>query len=154
VAKVILRGEHLKAIEAHGESAYPHEGAGFMLGRTDGDAVIVEALLPLHNRREAEARHNRYELSPQDFLRAEQDAARRGLSLVGVFHSHPDHPARPSEFDREHAWPNFSYLITAVGKGNAGVTRAWRLREDRAAFDEDLLEIEQVRSRQPLEGDQ
>lgn len=142
MAKVILRRGHLKAIEAHGESTYPHEGAGFMLGRTDGDAVIVKALLPLNNRREAEARHNRYELGPQDFLRAELDAARRGLSLVGVFHSHPDHPAHPSEFDREHAWPNFSYLITAVGKGEAGVTRTWRLREDRTAFDEDLLEIE------------
>lgn len=144
--KVRLSKEHLQAIEAHGEAAYPNEGAGFMLGRNEGESVQVEAVLPLENRREPEARYNRYELSPQDFVRAEMQAAQQGLDLVGVFHSHPDHPARPSEFDREHALPNFSYLITSVvgqgepGSGSAQVTRAWRLRDDRSAFDEDTLE--------------
>jgi proteasome lid subunit RPN8/RPN11 len=138
--KIILSAEYLRAIEAHGEATYPNEGAGFMLGRRNGKTVSVEALLPVENRREAGAQHNRYELSPQDFMQAELEAARRGLDLVGVFHSHPDHPAQPSEFDREHAWPNFSYLITSVGEGKARVTRAWSLREDRTAFAEDLLE--------------
>lgn len=143
--KIILTTEHLRAIEKHGEAAYPNEGAGFMLGRANGETVTVEVVLPLENKCEAESQYNRYELSPQDFIKAEQEANRRGLDLIGVFHSHPDHPARPSDFDREHAWPNLVYLITSVaGSGNAvggaQVTRAWRLREDRTVFDEDLLE--------------
>jgi proteasome lid subunit RPN8/RPN11 len=139
--KVILTADHLHTIEAHGEAAYPNEGAGLMLGRASGEAVTVEALLPLENTRAVEEQYNRYELSPHDFLQAELEAERRGLSVVGVFHSHPDHPARPSEFDREHALPNFSYLITTVAEGKAQVTRAWWLRQDRTAFDEDVLEI-------------
>ena len=137
--RVSLSAEHLRAIEAHGEAAYPAEGVGFILGRVNGETVLVEALLPLPKRREAAAQHNRYELSPQDFMRAELEAAQRGADVVGVFHSHPDHPAEPSAFDREHALPNFSYLITSVMEGRAGVTRAWRLRDDRRAFDEDQM---------------
>lgn len=139
--RVQLTERDLRAVEAHGESAYPDEGAGFLLGRTDGETCAVEVVLPMENQREAEARYNRYELAPADFLQAELDAARRGLDLVGVFHSHPDHPARPSEFDREHALPHFCYLITSVVGGQAGATHAWRLRGDRAAFDEDDLVV-------------
>jgi proteasome lid subunit RPN8/RPN11 len=101
--------------------------------------VIVEGLLPLANRREAEAQHNRYELGPRDFVQAEDEAEARDLDLVGVFHSHPDHPNRPSEFDRAHALPNFSYLITTVAQGKAGATRAWRLLDDRSQFVEDVI---------------
>jgi proteasome lid subunit RPN8/RPN11 len=137
--KIKLSAAALRAIEAQGEAAYPNEGAGFMLGRTSGDAVIVESLLPLDNKREREAQHNRYELTPQDFDQAEQAADDQGLELVGVFHSHPDHPAQPSEFDRDHALPNFSYLITKIAGGKAQATRAWRLRDDHAAFDEEEL---------------
>lgn len=138
--KIRLTHEHLRAIEVHGEVTYPNEGAGFLLGHVNGDSVEVAATLPVPNKRKAEAQFNRYELSPHDFLRAELEAARRNLSVVGVFHSHPDHPARPSEFDRNHALPNLSYLITSVEKGRARTTCAWRLREDRSAFDEDLVE--------------
>jgi proteasome lid subunit RPN8/RPN11 len=138
--KIKLSAAALRAIETHGEAAYPNEGAGFMLGRTSGDAVVIENLLPLDNKREREAQHNRYELTSQDFDRAEQAADDQGLELVGVFHSHPDHPAQPSEFDGgDRALPNFSYLITTVAGGEAQVTRAWRLRDDRTAFDEEEL---------------
>jgi proteasome lid subunit RPN8/RPN11 len=141
--KIKLSAATLRAIEAHGEAAYPNEGAGFMLGRTSGDVVVIEELLPLENKREREAQHNRFELTPQDFMQAEEAADDQGIELVGVFHSHPDHPAQPSEFDRSHALPNFSYLITTVagqnGEGEAQVTRAWRLRDDHTAFDEEEL---------------
>lgn len=142
--RLILSAEHLAAIERHGEAAYPGEGAGLLLGVASGADVRVGAVEPLENRREAGARHNRYELSPQDYLQAELDAARRGLSLVGVFHSHPDHPAAPSEFDREHALPHFVYVITSVQGGRAADTRAWRLHEDRTAFEEGSLEVSQL----------
>lgn len=138
--KIILKSGDMRTIEAHLEAAYPKEGAGLMLGRANGDTVTIEALLPVINKREIEAQHNRYELSPNDFMQAELAAAKRGLDLVGVFHSHPDHPNQPSDFDREHALPNFSYLITTVEAGEAKATRAWRLREDRHAFEEDILE--------------
>ena len=142
--EINLSPDHLRAIEAHGESTYPNEGAGFLLGVLEGNAVQVSHLLPIDNKREAEAQYNRYELSPQDFARAELEADKQGISLVGVFHSHPDHPARPSEFDRDHAWPNFTYLITSVEKDKAKVTTAWRLRPDRTAFDEDTIKLTEV----------
>lgn len=140
--RIVLTPAQLRAIEAHGESTYPNEGAGFLLGRLNGgDELIIERVLPVANQREAEAQHNRYELSPLDFMQAEGEAAAAGLELVGVFHSHPDHPARPSEFDREHAWPAFAYLIISVAAGQAEVTRAWRLRDDRSTFDEDTVTV-------------
>jgi proteasome lid subunit RPN8/RPN11 len=137
--QITLNPDHMRAIEAHLEAAYPNEGAGFVLGRVDGERVMIKELLPLANRREAEAQHNRYELGPHDFMQAEDAAEARGLDLVGVFHSHPDHPNRPSEFDRAHALPNFSYLITTVAQGKAGATRAWRLLDDRSQFTEDVI---------------
>ena len=137
--KVILTADQLQEIEAHGEGSYPNEGAGFMLGKIASGEVQITTLLTLDNQREEEAQHNRYELSPKDFMQAELQAAKQGLDLVGVFHSHPDHPAVPSEFDREYAWPHFSYIISSIEGGKATITRAWRLKEDRSAFDEDTL---------------
>ncbi|MGE5250971.1 MAG: Mov34/MPN/PAD-1 family protein [Bacteroidota bacterium] len=127
----------LQRIEAHGQDAYPEEGAGFLLGQ-DGR---VEDILGLPNTREEAARHNRYLISPEDYLSAESEAERRGLDLIGVFHSHPDHPNRPSEFDREWAQPFFSYIITSVESGLAGESRSWRLAEDRSTFVEEAIHI-------------
>ena len=124
-----------------GEAAYPDEGAGFLLGAADGERRQVKAILTLDNSREAEARHNRYLLTPQDFLRGEREAARQGLDLLGVFHSHPDHPSQPSEFDREWAMPWFSYVITSVQAGKAAGSRSWRLEEDRSSFFEEVIEV-------------
>jgi proteasome lid subunit RPN8/RPN11 len=128
----------LERIHQHGESAYPDEGVGFLLGSGDERRQIT-TILPLPNGREAEARRRRYLISPEDTLCAEQEADRCGLTLVGVFHSHPDHPEVPSEYDREWALPWFSYLITRVAEGQAVVSRAWRLRDDRSGFDEERI---------------
>ena len=129
----------LAEIQTHGEAAYPEEGAGLLLGNLDGERMRVSALFKLANRREASARRNRYALAPDDYLQGEAEAARLGLDLIGVFHSHPDHPHRPSEFDREWAWPTFAYLITSVHKGRAISSRAWRLQEDRSSFQEEPI---------------
>lgn len=136
---MIIQPEELRTIEKHGESAYPNEGVGFLFGRDNGDELVIEAVRAVENRRETDAQINRYEVSPQDFVRAETKAAMLGLDLVGVFHSHPDHPAQPSQFDLDHAMPNFSYLISAVEGRRTTITRAWRLRANRDAFDEDTL---------------
>lgn len=132
----------LQQICEHGEAAYPEEGAGFLLG-SDGDERRVTAIFPLPNARENEARHNRYLITPRDYLAAEQEADRLRLMLVGVFHSHPDHPNRPSEYDRDWAQPWFSYVITSVNGGRAADSRAWRLTEDRTAFLEEQIAREQ-----------
>lgn len=134
-----LNAAVLAQIQAHGEAAYPEEGAGFLLGRANSTDRQVISLLPAENRREDAARKNRYLLGPEALRQAEDTAARLGLDLIGVFHSHPDHPSQPSEFDREWALPYFSYLITSVAAGNANDTRSWRLRDDRSQFDEEII---------------
>jgi proteasome lid subunit RPN8/RPN11 len=133
--------ELMQEIQAHGESAYPEEGAGLMLGTAQGELKLVTRLVTFANAREQSARHNRYLLTPQDYLCGEQEAARLGLDVVGVFHSHPDHPDRPSEFDREWAMPWLSYVITSVQGGQAKSSRSWLLSEDRSAFYEEPLTI-------------
>ena len=130
----------LSRIHVHGEQAYPEEGAGFMLG-SDGEERKVIELIPLSNAREDAARRNRYLFTPEDYLKAEMEAERLGLSLIGVFHSHPDHPNRPSEFDREWAQPYFSYVITSVRSGKALESRSWRLAEDRSEFQEEQITL-------------
>lgn len=139
--KLEISSDLLKQIHAHGEEAYPGEGAGFMLGTSNGNSRVVTAILKLPNAREESAQHNRYLLTPQDVLRSEQEAAKLGLDVIGVFHSHPDHPNQPSEFDREWAMPWFSYIITSVKSGVAAGSRSWRLTDDRTAFLEEILQI-------------
>ena len=139
--KLEISQQLLDDIHAHGEEAYPAEGAGFMLGNSDRELRLVTAILKLPNAREESAQHNRYLLTPQDVLHSEQEAARRGLDVIGVFHSHPDHPNQPSEFDRDWAMPWFSYIITSVQNGEAAGSRSWRLTDNRAAFIEEAIQI-------------
>jgi proteasome lid subunit RPN8/RPN11 len=100
----------------------------------------VIRLVLADNARE-DSRHNRYVIPPEAVLAAEKAARAEGLGVIGYFHSHPDHPARPSEFDREHAWPGLSYLIVSIRKGKAKDTRSWRLSDDRERFLEETLEF-------------
>ena len=137
-----LGKEHIAAITRHGEEAYPFEGCGLLLGRAEDGRKSVVRVLPVENTRETEAQHNRYLIPPEAVMRAEQQAAREGLDIVGFFHSHPDHPERPSDFDREHAWPWYSYLITSVNRGRAIKTAAWTLADDRGVFAvEELIQL-------------
>ncbi len=129
----------LRALQSHGEAAYPNEGAGLLLGRVTDDGKAVTDILPLDNHWEAEEQYHRYMITPQDMLRGETEAARRGLDVIGIFHSHPDHPAEPSGMDRDWALPWYSYIITTVAQGRATVSRSWLLKEDRSAFDEEHI---------------
>ena len=131
--------EFIAQIHESGEAAYPEEGAGFLLGQ-DGEKKRVLGILPLPNIREEAARQNRYLIAPEDYLTAESTAERLGLSVIGVFHSHPDHPDQPSEYDREWAQPSFSYVITSVRSGKAVESRSWKLSEDRLSFLEETIE--------------
>jgi proteasome lid subunit RPN8/RPN11 len=119
------------------ENAYPEEGAGFLIG----EAGDVREIMALSNSREEGARHNRFLFTPEDYLQAEMRAEGLGLSLIGVFHSHPDCPNIPSEYDREWAQPFFSYIITRVDSGKAVNSRSWKLLEDRSTYEEEEIEI-------------
>jgi proteasome lid subunit RPN8/RPN11 len=136
-----ISADLLAQIHANATAAYPEEGAGFLLGTVQGDRRQVISVLSISNAREDSARHKRYLLTAQDYLRGEQEAARLGLDLLGIFHSHPDHPNLPSDYDREWAMPWFSYVITNVISGRAVESRAWRLEEDRSAFFEEEIEL-------------
>lgn len=129
-------------IRTHGEANYPNEGAGLLLGKTEGNSRQVSQILLLANRFEETERYHRYQIAPRDMLEAQQFADSQDLEIVGVFHSHPDHPAEPSEFDRQWALPWFSYLITRVQVGQAQESRSWRLSEDRGLFEEEVLDIQ------------
>ncbi len=123
------------------ETSYPNEGGGFLLGKAQDGAVAILDIIEVANTFAAEEQYHRYAMSPQDWMRLEDEADERGLSLVGYYHSHPDSPAIPSEYDREHALPNFVYVITAVMMARATDMRVWRLRSDRSAFDSGNLLI-------------
>lgn len=138
---LIVGMEILEKIHKHGEAAYPEEGAGLLLGKVVEGGKIVMDILTMQNSREDTARRNRYLLSAEDYMRGEDEAFHRGLEVLGVFHSHPDHPNWPSEFDREWAMPWFSYLITSVQSGKAVESRSWLLAEDRSQFIEEKIAI-------------
>jgi proteasome lid subunit RPN8/RPN11 len=122
------------AIRAHGAETYPNECCGALIGR---DGVVTETLA-LPNTTE-EGPRRRFMVRPQDYREAERRAGERGGDLLGFYHSHPDHPARPSQYDLDHAWPFFSYVIVSVREGVSGDMTSWRLREDRSAFDQEDL---------------
>ncbi len=138
---LLLPHHILQQIHTHGEHAYPEEGAGFLLGLQEEQQRLVTHIVLTANSREDAARRNRYLVTPQAYLQAEETADRQGVSVIGVFHSHPDHPNHPSEFDREWAQPFFSYLITSVQQGRAVASRSWRLVEDRSHFEEETIQI-------------
>jgi proteasome lid subunit RPN8/RPN11 len=118
-------------IRRHGTETYPNECCGALIA--SGEA-IVEAF-PLPNTTE-EGPRRRFLIGPNDYRLAEKRARERGGALAGFYHSHPDHPARPSETDLAQAWPNLTYIIVAVREGQPEDLRFWRLREDRSGFEE------------------
>ena len=141
-----LSPDDLARIRAHGEAIYPEECCGILVGRAEKDAdgngsvlARVERLVGAENEREDENRHNRYLIPPEVILRTEREARADGLDVVGYYHSHPDHPSRPSDFDRDHAWPGYSYVIVSVREGRARDERSWRLSDDRSRFDEEPI---------------
>ena len=149
---LIIASDAYARITAHLQAAYPNEGVGLLLGHAGGaspDLKTAKAVLPLPNRFEAGEQHHRYLITAQDMLNGENEASRLGLDVIGVFHSHPDHPAQASEYDREFALPWYSYLIVSlrdgsqsVPKGSAADARAWVLADDRSRFVEEEFKIE------------
>jgi len=141
VSVLRIREELSVRIRAHGAETYPHECCGALLG-TDGDGAreIVE-IVPLTNQRNDSPR-NRFSITPEDVRDADVAARKAGLDLIGWYHSHPDAPARPSEFDREHAWPWYSYIIVSVQERVPREMNSWRLADDRGHYDAEEIVID------------
>ena len=134
-----LSRAELQRLHAHAVEGYPHEVVGILAGRRSTGQV--RRVQPLLNER-ADSPQNRYQVSGLVLLRAEQALEREGLEIIGYYHSHPDHPAQYSDYDRDHALPNMSYLITAVHEGQVSDTLSWRLVEDRSQMNPESILIE------------
>ena len=149
-----LMPEHDAAIRAHAARDYPDECCGFLVGTLApplsgaggtsppssgaGGAASVARTVPATNTRDDSPR-NRFEIDPGELVRVDRQARAEGLGVVGFYHSHPDATARPSNYDREHAWPGYCYVIVSVVAGQPQEMRAWLLRDDRSGFDEDPI---------------
>lgn len=142
--KLVLSPEVEAEIRAHARAEYPHECCGALLGTEQGETRLITQIIRLANERTDE-RERRFYVSPQQVLMAERQARAAGLLLLGFYHSHPNHPAVPSEYDREHALPYYSYPIVSVIQGEPVELRSWRLKEDRTGFAEEPLEVQSTR---------
>ena len=126
-------------IRRHGETAYPAECCGALIGRVDGDAKEVVRLAPAVNRRTDDP--HRYLIAPDDLRLLDVEVRAAGLEIVGYYHSHPDHPAMPSAFDADHAWPWYSYVIVRIDRGRGAELASWVLADDRPAMLPESLDV-------------
>ena len=131
---------HLEAIRLHGERDYPYECCGLLIGRfIEYSRKVVSQVYPISNAREEAAKRNRFLIRPEELLQGERHARARNLAVLGFYHSHPDAQAVPSQYDQDHAWPTYSYVVVSVLKGTARELRSWELQPDRSRFDEEEI---------------
>lgn len=142
------------AIEEHGAEGYPEEICGFLIGRASGNNKTVETLVRIENawadaggaaefadtgaEFAGETRRRRFWIPPDEYFRADKAARERGQTILGFYHSHPDHPARPSRYDLDLAreiFPGYSYIIVAIHSAKAVDMTSWVLRDDGSQFD-------------------
>ena len=131
--------EDADAIRGHGEETFPNECCGFMLGEAKGEDRRVAELLRADNVREEEAKHNRFLISPEDYLKSEKAARAKGLDVIGFYHSHPNAPAKPSQYDLDHGWPWYSYVIVSILDNVSDAMTSWIMADDRSRFDEEAI---------------
>ena len=136
-AQLILRSRDLARVRQHATACYPAECCGILLGRAADRSIEVEGLVEATNTTSQDP-NRRFTISPKLLLDTHRAARAAAQKVVGYYHSHPDHPARPSLTDREHAWPDVSYLIISVSQGHPGEIRSWRLPNATADFLEEL----------------
>ena len=129
-------------IRQAGADAYPNECCGIMFGSEDGDDHVVKSLRPIVNARESGEQYHRFLITAEEMMQAELEARRLGLEIVGFYHSHQEDPAKPSDYDRDHALPFYSYIILRVAEGKPELMTSWRLQISREAFDPETFEIE------------
>jgi proteasome lid subunit RPN8/RPN11 len=141
-----LATEQRNEIAAHSERDYPYECCGLLLGKFMGGLKSVAEIYPISNSREEQAKRNRFLIRPEELMRGERYAEPKGLEVVGFYHSHPDHPAVPSQYDLEHAWPVYSYIVISVEAGAAKELRSWEMETDRSRFREEEIVVQAIKS--------
>ena len=131
--------ESLNAIRAHGEQDWPYECCGLLIGRFEEGLKTTLETYPISNAREESAKRNRFLIQPEELIRGEKYAASKKLDIVGFYHSHPQSPAVPSQYDLEHAWPTYSYIIVSVIDQKAGDLFSWEQEPDRSKFNSEEI---------------
>ncbi len=137
---LLIDNDVIAAIIEHAEREYPHECGGMLVGRFSEGGKAVKEIFPLENAREAHARHHRVLIVPKDVMRAERYAREKKLDVVGYYHSHPNAPAVPSQYDLDHALPVWSYVIASVANAKVGDIRSWVMENDRSKFNDEPIE--------------
>ncbi len=139
-----IANEQLKEICEHGVRDHPYECCGLLLGRFTPDAKVVTETYPISNAREESAKRNRFLIEPEELMRGERYARSRDLEVVGFYHSHPDCPAVPSQYDLEHAWPTYSYIIVSTTTDEAKDLFSWEQEPDRSRFNPEEIILAEV----------
>ncbi len=135
-----LKSADIEELKQIAQKTYPHECCGVMVGSIENGVKTVTELIPAENQR-TDSPANRYLITPDLLNELEKKLKGTDRAIVGFFHSHPDVPAQPSNYDQDHAWPWYSYVIVSVNKGQAGEIHNWKLRDDRSAFDAEKMEL-------------
>ena len=139
---ITITKKDLAAIRAHGISDYPYECCGLLLGRYESNGKVVSETFPISNAREESAKRNRFLITPEELMRGERYARSRNLEVVGFYHSHPDSPAVPSQYDLEHAWPTYSYIIVSTSADRANDLFSWEQEPDRSRFNQEEIQCQ------------
>ncbi len=137
-----IKKEHIEEIKKQGEKGYPYEICGFMLGIIDYEDNIreVKEVYQVENQNKERA-NDRFEIAPKDYLKVEDYAEKNGIQIIGIYHTHPDHPDRPSQTDLMFAQPDMSYIIMSVNNGKAENWRSWELDLEKNEFKEEKVEV-------------
>lgn len=141
MTQIWISPRHLHAIHLHASMTYPEECCGILIGHHQEEAsegALVQRILSAQNACQ-DRRTDRYLIDPRTILAAHREARAMEMDIVGYYHSHPDQPAKPSDFDRQHAWSEVSYMIVSVEQGKVAQTRSWRLEKDRLQFHEEEI---------------
>ena len=139
---ITIAEKQLAAIREHGVRDYPYECCGLLLGRYTAGRKIVTETYPISNAREESAKRNRFLITPDELLRGERYAREHDLEVVGFYHSHPDSPAVPSQYDLEHAWPTYSYIIVSTSAEAARDLFSWEQEPDRSRFNQEEIQCQ------------
>jgi proteasome lid subunit RPN8/RPN11 len=139
---ITLGEKQLAEIREHGVRDYPYECCGLLLGSFEPSGKVVRETFPISNAREESAKRNRFLITPEELMKGERYARQHDLEVVGFYHSHPDSPAVPSQYDLEHAWPTYSYIIVSTSADRAGDLFSWEQEPDRSRFNQEEIQCQ------------
>ena len=141
---VMLDHQVLREMQSHATSTYPEECCGLLIGKFEGNLSrkLVSRIKRMDNVFEKRERYHRYRIDPLKYMDAENEATSSGEDVIGIYHSHPNAPAKPSLFDKSYAWPSLSYIVIEVRDSVPVETKSWILKDDRTEFIQENMEIQ------------